>query len=513
LPLPPDRGENWPGSRKGSFSASDRARLGAWRLTLSVAVVVAVALELGLRMTPSYDPYGWLVWGRQTVHLALDPVGAPSWKPLPWLLTTPLALLGGAAPMVWLIVVCAVGLWGLWLAYRLGFRLAGRLGGAVAVGGILLCRNWLPYLLTGNVEPATITLALGAVESHLLERRRLAVVLLALAALMRPECGLVLLVYGAWLWRADRGARALATIVAVAVPLLWFVPPYLATGATFGSHDPVFLSQEGTRDPLTVAYRAATILVWPVAIMALAGLALSLRQPRLQRGLAIAIAAGSGGWIAATAVMAVAGFPGLARFMLPAAAGACVLAGAGAGWTAAELRRLPSPSRWPLGLIALMASVIPTVWYAQFRIRSAASSVRDEQVRSSLDRSLQTAIAAAGGRRRLLACGLPSAEVGFQSALGWDLHTAVGHILFRPRRDAKLPDPIVLLVTRPSTPVGRDRVLLAHQGPWSVIAIRPRFGCTPDADTSHSKRPNGTSPRVTRTSGSSERRAYRRQSV
>lgn len=466
LPAPADRGAAFPGRGSGSL------------LTLAILGVIAAALEFGLRMTPSYDPYGWLVWGRQTVHLALDPAGAPSWKPLPWLLTTPLMLFGGAAPMLWLIVACAAGLCALWLAYRLGFRLGGRVGGAVAVGGIVLCRNWFPYLLTGNVEPATVALALGAVESHLLGRRRPAVVLLALAALMRPECGFVLIVYGAWLWRSDPGARALLATLAVALPLLWFVPPYLATGASFGSHDPVFLSREGTRDPLTVVYRAGAIVIWPVAIMALAGLALAVRRPSTQRGLAIAIAAGSGGWVAATAVMAVAGFPGLERFMLPAAAGVCVLAGAGVGWAAAALRSVTSWARWPLGLAALLVAAAPTVWYAQSRVRSAVSSVHDEQVRSSLDRSLQHAIAAVGGRHRLLACGLPSADLGFQSVLGWDLHTAVGQVLFRPKRDAKLPDPVVLLVTRRQASLGRGGLLLAHTGPWRVIAIRPRRGCT-----------------------------------
>jgi hypothetical protein len=453
-------------------------RLRGSLLAVAIVVVIATALEFGLRMSPSFDPYGWLVWGRQTVHLAFDPAGAPSWKPLPWLLTTPLALLGGAAPTVWLIVACAAGLWALWLAYRLGFRLAGRVGAVVAVGGLVLCRNWFPYLLTGNVEPATAALALGAIESHLSGRRRPAVVLLALAALMRPECGLVLIVYGVWLWRSDRGARAVLVTLAIAIPLLWFVPPYLATGASIGSNDPVFVSREGTRDPLTVVYRAGTIVMWPVAIMALAGLALAFGRPAGERRLVIAIAAGSGGWVAATAVMAVAGFPGLARFMLPAAAGACVLAGAGVGWAASALRRVMSPRRWPLGVAALLVVATPTVWFAQFRVRSAVDSVHGEQVRSSLDRSLQSAIVAVGGRRRLLACGLPSANLGFQSVLGWDLHTAVGQVLFRPKRDTKLPDPVVLLVTRRQAPLGRGGVLLAHSGPWSVIAIRPRRGCT-----------------------------------
>ncbi|MGZ4229353.1 MAG: hypothetical protein ACXVTC_24380 [Solirubrobacteraceae bacterium] len=465
------------GSQTGSTGVSGRrARLPG--SVLAISVVFAAALEIGLRMTPSYDPFGWLVWGRQTVHLALDPAGAPSWKPLPWLLTTPLALVGGAAPTLWLIVACAAGLWALWLAYRLGHRLAGPVGGAVAVGGIVLCRNWLTYMLTGNVEPATAALALGAVESHLLGRRRLAFVLLALAALMRPECGFVLVVYGAWLWRSDRGARALEAAFAVALPLLWFVPPYLAIGAHFGSHDPVFVSGEGTRDPLTVVHRAGAIVIWPVAIAALVGLALAVRRQPAERGLAIAIAAGSAGWVATTALMAAAGFPGLERFMMPAAAGGCVLAGAGVGWAATAVRGVIRPARWPLGLAALLLAATPTVWYAQLRARSAVSSIRDEQARSTLERSLQTAIAAAGGRRRLLACGLPSADVGFQSALGWDLHTAVGQVLFRPKRDVNLPDPVVLLATRQQARLGEGGVLLAHSGPWSVIAIRPRAGCT-----------------------------------
>lgn len=141
-------------------------------------------------MVPSYDPFGWLVWGRQTVHLALDPIGAPTWKPLPWLVTTPLALTGGAAPTLWLIAACAAGLAALWLAYGLGHRLGGAVGGAVAVGVLLLCRNWFDYLLTGNVEPATVALVLGAAEGHVRGRQRLAFVLLALAALMRPEAAL-----------------------------------------------------------------------------------------------------------------------------------------------------------------------------------------------------------------------------------------------------------------------------------------------------------------------------------
>lgn len=155
-----------------------------------------------------------------------------------------------------------------------------------------------------------------------------------------------------------------------------------------------------------------------------------------------------------------------------------MLAGAGAGWTASSLRGLMASGRRLLGIAALLVAAAATVWFAQFRVRSTAESVHIEQVRSSLDRSLQSAILAVGGPRRLLACGLPSANLGFQSVLGWDLNTAVGQVLFRPKRDAKLPDPVVLLVTRAQVPPGRAGVLLAQTGPWRVIGVRPRRGCT-----------------------------------
>jgi hypothetical protein len=467
------------GDGAGPDASNRRARPSGLAVAALISVVAAAGLELGLRLTPSYDPYGWLVWGRQTLHLALDPAGAPSWKPLPWLLSTPLTLAGAAAPSLWLILAGAAGWLALWLAYRLGQRLAGPVGGAVAVAGILLCRDWFQYWLTGNVEPATAALALGAVESHLLGRRRSAFALLGLSTLMRPESGLLLLVYGAWLWRRDRGARALEAAFAVALPLLWFLPPYIATGAHFGSRDPVFLSGAATRDPLTVVHRAGAIVIWPVAIAALAGLALAVRSRPAERGPAIALAAGSAGWVVATALMAIVGFPGLERFMVPAGVGACVLAGAGVAWAAAGVRGLLGSRRWPLGVAVLLLAAAPTVWYAQFRVRDAVRSIRTERTRSSLDRSLNTAIAAAGGPRRLLACGLPSAEIGFQSVLGWDLHRAVGQVLYRPRRDVHLPDPVVLLATGHPARLGAGTRLLARSGPWSVIAIRPRSGCTP----------------------------------
>ena len=88
---------------------------------MGVAICLAVAgLSLLLPSAPTTDPWGWIVWGREVVHLDLDTIvpGAPSWKPLPVLATAPLALAGGAAPMLWLFLARAGGVASLLLGYR-----------------------------------------------------------------------------------------------------------------------------------------------------------------------------------------------------------------------------------------------------------------------------------------------------------------------------------------------------------------------------------------------------------
>ena len=280
-------------------------------------LVLASATELWTRLEPNYDPDGWLVWGRQTIHWVLNPAGAPSWKPLTWLLATPVALTGGAAPTLWVILTCASGLVSLVLAYRLGSRLGGALGGVAAAVAVLLCRDWVLYTVTGNSEPFATALALGAVDRHLAGQRRLALGLGALVALTRPECGLILAAYIVWLWRAEPRARPLAAGVVIAGPLLWFLPPYLATGRQFGATDPVFHTGLATPGPGTVFFRSATIVTWPIALAGALGLIVAVRQGGRKRGLALALAAGALVWTAVVAVMAQADFPAIQRFMLP----------------------------------------------------------------------------------------------------------------------------------------------------------------------------------------------------
>ena len=88
---------------------------------------------------PSYDPWSWIVWGREVSdpHLSFAVGGGPSWKPLPFLFTTVYGLFGGAAPTLWVITARAGGLLGLVAAYRLGSLLAAR-----TARGARGCRCW-----------------------------------------------------------------------------------------------------------------------------------------------------------------------------------------------------------------------------------------------------------------------------------------------------------------------------------------------------------------------------------
>ncbi|HEV3056091.1 MAG TPA: hypothetical protein VGX45_15620 [Solirubrobacteraceae bacterium] len=75
---------------------------------LAVVGLVIGGLTLLIPSTPSYDPWAWLVWGREIIHLNLHTTGGPTWKPLPMIFTTIFALFGkSAAPDMWLVVARA----------------------------------------------------------------------------------------------------------------------------------------------------------------------------------------------------------------------------------------------------------------------------------------------------------------------------------------------------------------------------------------------------------------------
>ena len=125
-----------------------------------VAACLAVGLlSLLLPSTPTYDPWSWIIWGREILHGDLSTVSGPSWKPLPVLFTIPFSLTGDAAPDLWLAVARAGGLLAVALAFRVAYRLApppyGWLAGAVAAVGLVLSSYYVRTDRAGQLRGAS----------------------------------------------------------------------------------------------------------------------------------------------------------------------------------------------------------------------------------------------------------------------------------------------------------------------------------------------------------------------
>ena len=204
-----------------------------------IAVLVVASLAVGiasllLSSAPTTDPWGWIVWGRQITHLDLNTVaGPPSWKPLPVLFTTPLSVLGGAAPAAWLVIARASSLLALGLAYRLGARLAGPAAGVVALVSLLLMQEWLSDAAFGYSEGLAVALLLWAVISHLEGRYTRALTLGFLVSLSRPEAWAFFFPYAAFTCLTGRSRRSVAIGLAIASPLLWVLPDWWGSGDPF----------------------------------------------------------------------------------------------------------------------------------------------------------------------------------------------------------------------------------------------------------------------------------------
>jgi hypothetical protein len=304
-----------------------------WPAAVGVAVLAGAA-SLALPATLGYDAWAWTVWGRQLARLDLATTAGPSFKPLPVLALAPLSVLGGATPVVWMGLMRAAAVLSLLLAYRLGARLAGPLAGAVAALSLALSADLYRTALLGSAEPVLIALTLGAADRHLAGRRDWALVLIALAGLIRPEAWVLLGAYGVYVWLREPRLRPLVAAAVVLPPALWLGLDWIGSGDPLHASSTATSATEGSAanakvPAFEVVRRAADAIIVPTLVLAAIGTSLAVR--RRDRPV-LSLAALALGWIAVVAIMAEAGFTGTRRYLAAPAAALCVVAGVGLAW-------------------------------------------------------------------------------------------------------------------------------------------------------------------------------------
>ncbi len=387
-----------------------------WRAILGI-LAAAAASPLLVRAAPGYDPWSWLLWGREVAGGSLSTVDGPAFKPLPVAVCALLAPLGSAAPVVWVVMVRAAAGAALVLAYGLGRELAaGReaaprrwapvAGGALAVAGVALAGGFALETARGGEAPLVIAAALGAIACWRAGRLRAALALGAACALLRVEAWPFLALAGVVAWRSEPRTRALLGALAVLVPAAWFVPEWLGSGDVLRSGARARVPNPGQPaladvPALASLWAAAKLLLVPLWL----GVVLALREP-LTRAPALA----GGAWVVLVALMAQAGFSGEPRYALPgvallAVAGAAGAAGAAQAWAPSAWLRHADGAHAPVGLrIVAAAAVLVVAVVALTELRDVRSAQAHQW---ALARDLDAAVRAAGGRQAVLACGRP----------------------------------------------------------------------------------------------------------
>ncbi len=397
---------------------------------LAVCLVLG-ALSLLLPSEPSYDPLAWVIWGREIAHLSLDTSGGPSWKPLPVVFTTLVAPLGeldrAIPPALWMALARAGALLALAMAFRLVFRLggggaAGALGGAVAVAALCLTPDWFQFTAHGSEAPMAVALMLWAVERHLDGRAGHALVLGTLACLLRPELVPFLALYWLWAWLARPPLRPALAAVAVVLPAAWVVPEWIGSGNPLdggkqAASQPVWslsLAEQPWLRALERIHNHAGPVVEVLVAVAMAGAMLRRRWTVV--ALAGAALAQAGVYL----LMTEAGFSGNPRYVLPALAVACVLAGVGAAVIAA---RPVVPATAGLAAVALLA-----LWFGEAQVTRLEHEVRQVGLRMEIHRDLGRAIARVGGPRAVAAVGPATANRALHSRIAWELGVPMGAV-------------------------------------------------------------------------------------
>ena len=415
-------------------------------------VLFSTALVYWSDTRPGYDPYGWLIWGYQTLHLNLDLGGAPSWKPLTWVFTVPYSLFGHGALRLWMITSVSIALSGGIFAGRIAYRLTRSgsesrwpaIAAAVVAGfGVLGIQDYFHYVLSVQSDPMIVSMVLGAIDCHLSGHPRWAFALGVLGSLGRPEVWPFLGLYTIWAWLKVPKMRWMIVAGIALIPALWFGVPTITNDRPFVSGQLAMLSPRELKQGkfLGVIHRYTALTYLPFQLLAL--IAFGLAWLRRNRTVLI-LAAGAVGWVAVEIAFAYHGWPAVPRYLFEAAGVTIVLAGVGVGWLLQGLpelgRRVPRVAGIAVAGV-LVAAMVPG---AIARVQKEHKDILHERQRTTVIARLQAALNHLGGYQHVRECGEPVTAVGYVSILAYFSKLNDGKVGHRPKFELKQKYPIVM---------------------------------------------------------------------
>lgn len=299
-----------------------------WGRSTVACLVIAGIFTLIWQGAPTYDPWAWIIWGREIIQGDLVTTTGPSWKPLPMVFTVPFALFGKIAPDLWLWVARATALMGLIAAGQLAMRLGGRLAGAVAVIALATTPLYYAYGIQGSSEGMLVLVCCLAATEWLDGRRTHAFWWLVAAALLRPEVWpYVALVGLERLWNRPQRLPWIAG-AGLLVIAAWLIPEKIGSGAYFRA-----ATRANAPNPDSAAFAAhpslevlgsmGNLLLWLPAIslvvaVLIAGWAWRARHDALPRRIvreAAFLTAAALVWVLIVAAMTEGGYAGNPRYL------------------------------------------------------------------------------------------------------------------------------------------------------------------------------------------------------
>jgi hypothetical protein len=423
---------------------------GGW-IAAAILVAVSVLFVVLTRMKPAYDAYGWMVWGRQTLHWNLDTNGAPSWKPLTFIFTLPYALVMSAQTWLWSVTSVIGSLAGALFGGRIAYRLTGPAPGrpyapitaaAFAGLGVLGIAGYWHQILIANSDPMNVALCLAAIDFHLARRYRLAFVMVLLASYGRPEVWPFALGYAVWAWCRVPGMRVIAAAGVMSIPLFWFGVSALTAKSWLRPGDLALNSVNVIHGNKLIGVTRRLLGLYEPPMQIAAGLAIAFAAV-IRDKVWLTLAGLAFAWLAIEIAFALHGWSAVTRYLFEPQAVLVVLAGAGLGRVLAA--GSPTSVAARLGGVAIAAiligSLIPT---AVERARGAHSEIVMRRQAAVQINRLQDVIEQLGGPSRIRACGQPVTTVGWQSTLAWEVELNVGNVGYKPGRSINKGNPIVL---------------------------------------------------------------------